>query len=196
MGVGEHLKEYRHDFVVGNLVEDETEELRAPLYDLQIEAASIRLSPICVRLRRIGELRQEESVHIVALGKTPGSSPMEIGLRLAEGAFLLVDKQISYTAYLQNGYDTFPEISGYGTKEPGEIVVFGELKLRHCEVDSTVAVEMEVIEFPDKSLAEVLVPVSRQRGDIRHSTYNKLIFNPEHHRVGFIDYDNPDIEVF
>jgi hypothetical protein len=194
--VGNQLHEGHYDYVVGNLVERETEGLTLPLHELQIEAAAIYLSPVYAKLRRIGELKQELRTHFLALGQPPEGSYFEMGYRLAEGGFLIIDNQIPYTTYLQNGYDAFPEVSGYGKKEPGEIVVFSELKLRSSELDSKVAVEMEINEFPDKSFAEIILPLSKQRDDSRYTIYNKLIFNPEHQRIGFINYDSPDIEVF
>ncbi len=197
MGVGEQQRKSRDDFEVGLLFEDEARRLRVPLHELQIEAASIYLSPTYPKLRDIGERRQALNLSLEALDQPPENNSTVIGFRVAEGAFLIVDEEeIPYTSYLQSGHSGFPEFSGSGIKKPDDIVVFSEFRLCSREVNRLVVVEMEVVEFPDKNFAEIVVSLPPRPEDSKYLTYNKLVLDPQHHRIGFIDYDDPKIEVF
>jgi hypothetical protein len=172
--------------IVGKLMVDRDIGLYVAFYDTQIEAAELALSPVYAKLRRAEDLRQELNAVKQDIHLPPDQTDYEVAYQADSGLFMVVQSPIPYESFLIDRHDQTREMAGRGSKLPGDIVVFPQIKFRSTHEGDRSEVEAEVIDFPNRSVASVLLPPGKAWS--HYEEINVLKFNPEKQLIGFVDY--------
>lgn len=151
------------------------------IYERQITEAQFVLGKYVETVVAIAKQLDEMVEHSRQIGTKPPEIFNAVTIDILDEALLIVDKPITYEAYILDGRDNKPVTIGSGTKPVGAIVRFDSLRLSATHDDELgIVPQAEIVEYQPGS---------------RPSVYNSLVFNPNEQRIALMEIDTPQIQI-